>query len=283
MSARRAAYGRAGAMLIRVPLVEETNLVRGAPAALLSREQDIEVVAASPGHGRTVTRALSYRPDAIAIVIDIDGGADRVPGTSQELATWLRERRTLRWPARRPRDTQVSAQDRAGRHSALDQPWGPGQDEHDRQPAADAQHGGTQRGEPARGWPRRRLVDAGADTAAYGLLGPAGGHVPQPSATVPTCSAMASSARTTARYRERGERRRAGKRAGGVFRPLSWWLSPRTMAEPGGYRQPSSISGRAHGIRTAHPCESPSGPCAGPRGVQSFPVSSRRGLAMRKA
>lgn len=88
-----AAYGRSGAMLIRVLLVEETDLVRGALAALLTREEDIEVVAASPGHDQTVTRALSYRPDVV--VIDVDGGEDGALDTSLELAARLPECRTL--------------------------------------------------------------------------------------------------------------------------------------------------------------------------------------------
>ncbi|NGO09064.1 response regulator transcription factor [Streptomyces sp. HC44] len=79
--------------MIRVLLVEETDLVRGALAALLTREEDIEVVAASPGYSQTVTRALSYRPDVV--VIDIDGGVDGALGTSRELAARLPECRTL--------------------------------------------------------------------------------------------------------------------------------------------------------------------------------------------
>lgn len=88
-----AAYGRAGAMLIRVLLVEETDLVRGALAALLTREEDIEVVAASPGAGQTVARAVSCRPDVV--VIDVDGGQDGALGISLELAARLPECRML--------------------------------------------------------------------------------------------------------------------------------------------------------------------------------------------
>ena len=95
MSREQAAAGRAGAMLIRVLLVEETDLVRGALAALLTREEDIEVVAAAPGCGQALTRALSYRPDVV--VIDCDGGAveDGALGTSQELSERLPECRIL--------------------------------------------------------------------------------------------------------------------------------------------------------------------------------------------
>lgn len=80
-------------MLIRVLLVEATELLRGALAALLAREEDIEVVAVSPGHEQTVARALSYRPDVV--VIDSDGGEDGALGTSQELALRMPECRTL--------------------------------------------------------------------------------------------------------------------------------------------------------------------------------------------
>ncbi|MGP4046077.1 response regulator transcription factor [Streptomyces sp. 2A115] len=79
--------------MIRVLLVEETDLVRGALAALLTREEDIEVVAESPGNDQTVMRALSYRPDVL--VIDVDGGEDMALGTSLELAARLPECRTL--------------------------------------------------------------------------------------------------------------------------------------------------------------------------------------------
>lgn len=80
-------------MVIRVLLVEETDLVRGALAALLAREEDIEVVAALPGHEQTVTRALAHRPDVV--VIDSDGGESGALGTSRELALRLPECRTL--------------------------------------------------------------------------------------------------------------------------------------------------------------------------------------------
>ncbi|MFE7853142.1 DNA-binding response regulator [Streptomyces sp. NPDC057403] len=79
--------------MIRVLLVEETDLLRGALAALLAREDDIEVVTESLGNGRVVTRALSYRPDVL--VIDSDGCEDRALGTSLKLAAQLPECRTL--------------------------------------------------------------------------------------------------------------------------------------------------------------------------------------------
>lgn len=95
MSQEQAAAGRAGAMLIRVLLVEETDLVRGALAALLTREEDIEVVAAAPGCGQALTRALSYRPDVVVIDCDGDAVVDGALGTSQELSERLPECRIL--------------------------------------------------------------------------------------------------------------------------------------------------------------------------------------------
>ncbi|MEU4994903.1 response regulator transcription factor [Streptomyces sp. NPDC021622] len=79
--------------MIRVLLVEETDLVRGALAALLTSEEDIEVVAEAPGNEQTVPRALLYRPDVV--VIDIDGNADKALCASTELAARLPECRTL--------------------------------------------------------------------------------------------------------------------------------------------------------------------------------------------
>jgi len=95
VSQEQAAAGRAGAMLIRVLLVEETDLVRGALAALLTREEDIEVVAAAPGCGQALTRALSYRPDVVVIDCDGDAVEDGALGTSQELSERLPECRIL--------------------------------------------------------------------------------------------------------------------------------------------------------------------------------------------
>ncbi len=61
---------RVGATLIRVLLVEDAGLMRGALAALLAREGDIEVVVEAEGNGSVLARALSYRPDVA--VIDVD-------------------------------------------------------------------------------------------------------------------------------------------------------------------------------------------------------------------
>jgi two-component system response regulator DesR len=67
--------------------------LRGALAALLAREKDIDVVAVCPGHEQTVARALSHRPDVV--VIDSDGSEDGALGTSRELALRLPQCRTL--------------------------------------------------------------------------------------------------------------------------------------------------------------------------------------------
>jgi two-component system response regulator DesR len=79
-------------MVIRVLLVEETDLVRGALAALLAREEDIKVVAESAGSAHAVARAMSYRPDVA--VIDIDGQEGWALAAARELASRLPECRT---------------------------------------------------------------------------------------------------------------------------------------------------------------------------------------------
>ncbi|MGW7198899.1 hypothetical protein [Streptomyces chryseus] len=58
--------------MIRVLLVEDTGLLRGALAALLSHEGDIEVEVEAEGNGSVPARALSYRPDVA--VIDAPSG-----------------------------------------------------------------------------------------------------------------------------------------------------------------------------------------------------------------
>ncbi|MER8224411.1 hypothetical protein ABTZ58_28265 [Streptomyces sp. NPDC094143] len=59
--------------MIRVSLVQHTRLVRGACAALLSREDDIEVVAETDGD--VVARALACRPDVAVIDVDSATGS----------------------------------------------------------------------------------------------------------------------------------------------------------------------------------------------------------------
>jgi two-component system response regulator DesR len=62
--------------LIRVLLVENTRLVRGAFAALLSGEDDIEVVAEAAGDGEVLARALMCRPDVAVIDVDSEEGEE---------------------------------------------------------------------------------------------------------------------------------------------------------------------------------------------------------------
>jgi len=62
--------------LIRVLLVENTRLVRGAFAALLSREDDMEVVAEAAGDGEVLARALMCRPDVAVIDVDSEEGEE---------------------------------------------------------------------------------------------------------------------------------------------------------------------------------------------------------------
>jgi two-component system response regulator DesR len=62
--------------LIRVLLVENTRLLRGALAALLSREEDIEVLADADGDGEVLARALMCRPDVVVIDVDCKEGEE---------------------------------------------------------------------------------------------------------------------------------------------------------------------------------------------------------------
>ncbi|WP_407991445.1 response regulator transcription factor [Kitasatospora sp. CMC57] len=66
--------------MIRVLLVEDTGLMRGALTALLAREADIEVVAEVAGNGSLVARALSMRPDVAVIDIDCRRGEELFRG-----------------------------------------------------------------------------------------------------------------------------------------------------------------------------------------------------------
>ncbi|MGI5484232.1 response regulator transcription factor [Streptomyces lavendofoliae] len=79
--------------MIRVLLVEENGLLRGALTALLTREDDMEVVAESGGNGHVLARALSYRPDVV--VIDVDAHQGQALDTAGELCARLPECRTL--------------------------------------------------------------------------------------------------------------------------------------------------------------------------------------------
>jgi two-component system response regulator DesR len=60
--------------MIRVLLAEDQAMVRGALAALLSREQDIEVVAEVARGDKVVEAALATRPDVALLDIEMPGG-----------------------------------------------------------------------------------------------------------------------------------------------------------------------------------------------------------------
>ncbi|MGH3941907.1 MAG: response regulator transcription factor [Pseudonocardiaceae bacterium] len=60
---------------IRVALIIDTSLVRGALAALLSGEDDIEVVAGIGMGDRVIPTAVRYRPDVAVLDVEV-GGSD---------------------------------------------------------------------------------------------------------------------------------------------------------------------------------------------------------------
>ena len=60
--------------MIRVLLAEDKAMVRGALAALLSREQDIEVVAEVARGDEVVEAALATQPDVALLDIEMPGG-----------------------------------------------------------------------------------------------------------------------------------------------------------------------------------------------------------------
>src|SRR6266702_1841584 len=63
-----------GTAMIRVLLAEDQAMVRGALSALLSREQDIEVVAEVARGDEVVEVALSAQPDVALLDIEMPGG-----------------------------------------------------------------------------------------------------------------------------------------------------------------------------------------------------------------
>ncbi|KUM67379.1 response regulator transcription factor [Streptomyces sp. ISL-22] len=67
--------------------------MRGAVAALLSREEDIEVVAEADGNGEVLARAVSCRPDVV--VIDVDSEEGEELAARSELRARLPECRML--------------------------------------------------------------------------------------------------------------------------------------------------------------------------------------------
>lgn len=78
---------------IRVLLVIEMSLLRGALATVLSAEEDIEVVGGISGGDRVVPAAIRYRPDIA--VLDIDQGGSEVLTTAQALHERLPECRVV--------------------------------------------------------------------------------------------------------------------------------------------------------------------------------------------
>jgi len=61
--------------VIRVLLAEDQAMVRGALAALLGREKDIEVVAEVAQGNAVVEAALSSQPDVALLDIEMPGGS----------------------------------------------------------------------------------------------------------------------------------------------------------------------------------------------------------------
>lgn len=78
---------------IRVLLVIDMSLLRGALAALLSGEGDIEVVAGLATGDRVIPTAIRYQPDIA--VLDVDQGGSDVLATAQALHERLPECRVV--------------------------------------------------------------------------------------------------------------------------------------------------------------------------------------------
>jgi two-component system, NarL family, response regulator DesR len=78
---------------IRVFLVIDMSLLRGALAALLSSEDDIEVVAGMAMGDRVIPTAIRHRPDIV--VVDVDQGGTDVLATAQGLQQRLPECRVV--------------------------------------------------------------------------------------------------------------------------------------------------------------------------------------------
>ena len=65
--------------MIRVLLAEDQAMVRGALAALLSRETDIEIVSEVARGDEVVEAALATRPDVALLDIEMPGAMDSLP------------------------------------------------------------------------------------------------------------------------------------------------------------------------------------------------------------
>lgn len=90
---RECAERRSGQESIRVFLVIDTKLVRGALTVLLSREDDIEVVAGMASSDRVVPTIARYRPDVA--VLDVDLGGPDVLAVAKALNERLPECRVI--------------------------------------------------------------------------------------------------------------------------------------------------------------------------------------------
>lgn len=82
-----------GAGAIRVLLVIEMSLLRGALATVLASEEDIEVVGGIAGGDRVIPTAIRYRPDIA--VLDVDHGGSDMLVTAQMLRERLPECRVV--------------------------------------------------------------------------------------------------------------------------------------------------------------------------------------------
>ncbi|MER7500950.1 response regulator transcription factor [Nonomuraea pusilla] len=80
--------------MIRLLLAEDQHVVRGALAALLSLEDDLDVVAAVESGDAVVPAAVRHRPDVAVLDIDMPGTLDGLAAAA-ELRTRLPGCRTL--------------------------------------------------------------------------------------------------------------------------------------------------------------------------------------------
>ena len=79
--------------MIRVLIAEDMHLIRGALVALLSLEDDMEVVAQLDRGDQILDTALHTRPDVAVLDIDLPG-LDGL-AAAEQLHQWLPECRTL--------------------------------------------------------------------------------------------------------------------------------------------------------------------------------------------